>query len=548
MHATLATPATGSYTGAVTSGSQVLGTHSVLGGYRFDALLARSAPSLLFRASGVEAGEQVLIEVPRKGLSEAEGFAEQMRQTAVRAAELQHPHVARTAVTGVEDGVAYAVSPDPDGVELTPLVEGLGGLSLPRAAEIVWQAADGLAAAHAAGLVHGTLEPSRILVVHRDGTDHTLLTGFGFLPPPGSDGGARRPFGVPAAAFAAPEQIQGQEPTPASDVFALGCILYHALTAESPAVGPNETDILEANLNHAPRPLSERAPELPGELDDVIARALAKDPAERYQSIDGLGADVRAIADGNAPRSTVTARKEDTTKRWEQSIASGAHTWSPSKPVISWPQPQNEEEVQAPEPEPISNPSAQAAPIWPQPNAGEVESDLGKPKKTKRRKQSGAPGRGRGTWRAVAALATAIAVAVLTVFLVTGDDNGGGQRASDPAQAPADADRKPAPPAKDRAATPALATWPQRDAYTVVVSVSSGDRAAAAAPARRAAKLGLRAGVLRSNDYPNLPPGRLVGFVGVYDSQSRAKQVARRLRDEGVARAPYVRLIRGSGS
>ena len=79
-------------------------------------------------------------------------------------------------------------------------------------------------------------------------------------------------------------------------------------------------------------------------------------------------------------------------------------------------------------------------------------------------------------------------------------------------------------------------------------SVSSGDRAAAAAPARRAAELGLRAGVLESGDFPNLPPGRMVGFVGVYDSRSEAEQVARRLADEGVARAPYVRRIRGSGS
>ena len=239
----------------MTSGSQVLGTHSVLGGYRFDALLARSAPSLLFRASGVEAGEQVLIEIPREGLRDAEGFAEHMRQTAVRAAELQHPHVARTSVTGVEDGVAFAVSPDPDGVELTPLVEGLGGLSLARAGEIVSQVADGLAAAHAAGLVHGTLEPSRILVVHRDGTDQTLLTGFGFAPPAGSDGGAKRPFGVPAAAFAAPEQIRGEEATPASDIYALGCVLYHALTAESPAVGSNE----HRHPGHAAQPRPDAA-------------------------------------------------------------------------------------------------------------------------------------------------------------------------------------------------------------------------------------------------------------------------------------------------
>jgi hypothetical protein len=90
--------------------------------------------------------------------------------------------------------------------------------------------------------------------------------------------------------------------------------------------------------------------------------------------------------------------------------------------------------------------------------------------------------------------------------------------------------------------------FPRRDAYTVIISVSEGGRAAAEARARRAARLGLPAGVLESGDYPNFPSGLLVGFAGVYDSKAQAQKTADRLRTEGIAAAPYVRRVRGSGS
>ena len=517
---------------------------SELGGYRLEALLARSAPSLLFRARGIEAGEEVLVEVPRVGLREAEGFAEQMRRDAVTAAGLHHPHIAQTTETGVDDGVPYAVSPDIDGVELTPLVEGLGGLSLVRASGVISQIAGALAAAHAADMVHGTVEPSRVLVAHRDGVDQTTLTGFGFTPPPGSDGDNQRPFGVPAAGCASPEQIRGEPPTPASDVYALGCVLYHALLAELPMNGSNDTDTLEAHLKSDPPRISDHAPELPAALDDLVARALAKDPADRHASPDELAAELQQIAGERAPGSTVSARKRDTTQRWEESIAGGAHEWSPSKPVITWPQAGSEQVTGAAPPEsaaPDDEAPAEEPVEWPQPPHDDDDTPAAPGGK--------APGGGaaKNVARALAGLVALAAVVGLIALALSGDDDSDSGSGNDNPPAKAEGEPGPSNPPAPREAG-ALTAWPRRDAYTVVIFVGTGSRAPAEARARQAAALDFRAGVLQSGKYPNLPPGRVVAFAGVYESLEQAERAAARLRREGVARAPYVRQIKGAGA
>ena len=107
-----------------------------------------------------------------------------------------------------------------------------------------------------------------------------------------------------------PRQIRGEPPTAAGDVYALGCVLYHASWPSCRCTGRNDTDTLEAQLKSAPPRISDHAPELPAELDDLLARALAKDPADRHVSPDELAAELsRSRAGGRrAPRSGPQAR------------------------------------------------------------------------------------------------------------------------------------------------------------------------------------------------------------------------------------------------
>ena len=195
-----------------------------------------------------------------------------------------------------------------------------------------------------------------------------------------------------------------------------------------------------------------------------------------------------AITEASRAGSTVSARKQDTTKRWEQSIAGGAHTWSPSKPVISWPQAgprRSRRRRRTPEPRAGQHRDRQATPIWPQPQRGRARV---RPRQAQAARDSARRRRSRSAAAAPCAPSrrwpAAIAVTVLAVLLVTGDDDGDDRRAGNPAPAPAEPERRAraagrGPPGRRVRST----TWPRRDAYTVVVSVS---RATGPRPPRHA--------------------------------------------------------------
>ena len=251
---------------------------SELGGFRVDSLLTRTAASWIYRGRSVAAGDEVLLEVATTDLSADRGFTERLEHESAAARRLGHPHIAVAYATGLEDGLAYVASRDPGGLDLGTLLEGLGAVSLRRASGLVSQIASALDAAHSAGLVHGALEPARVMVAHRDGTDHVVVTGFGFRSSTHPVNGSARPYGLPAAAFAPPEQIRGEEAVPASDVYALGCILYQLLIGRPPFERKGEGPTLEAHLDEAiPAPCAV-APELPPAIDGIVRRSLAKDP------------------------------------------------------------------------------------------------------------------------------------------------------------------------------------------------------------------------------------------------------------------------------
>lgn len=167
---------------------------------------------------------------------------------------------------------------------LSSLLRSGAPLSTPRAVEVVSATAERLDGLHARGVAHGNLQPETI-VIRRDAETGSLSIQLG---------DAARPDGqLTAANYVAPEVIRGSPPNPKSDVYALGCVLYQCLAGQPPYERETREQTLRAHLHDAPRPVTFVRPDLPARVDEVVAAALAKNPANRFDTAPQLAADVR---------------------------------------------------------------------------------------------------------------------------------------------------------------------------------------------------------------------------------------------------------------
>jgi hypothetical protein len=200
------------------------------------------------------------------------------------AASLDHPNVIPIYRAGEEDGVLFQVMRFVDGSDLRTVLAESGPLDAQRAVRIVGQVAAALDAAHAGGLVHRDVKPANILLGARD---HVYLTDFGLSKRTGTDD-TRTAQLVGTVNYVAPEQIRGQDLDARTDVYALGAVLFQTLTGRVPFAADSDEAKMWAHLSEPPPRASASRPELPRALDDVIAKAMAKDRAQRFDSAGGL--------------------------------------------------------------------------------------------------------------------------------------------------------------------------------------------------------------------------------------------------------------------
>jgi hypothetical protein len=249
---------------------------------------------VVYRAHQLDLDRDVALKVIAPELVED---AEVRRRflTEVRAAgAVEHPNVVPVHGAGVEDGRAYLVMRYVAGSDLRSVVRGAGPLEPKRAAAITMRLGDALDAIHRAGYVHRDVKPQNVML---DASGHVYLSDFGLAKQTlASSGETRSEHWVGTLDYVAPEQIRGERVDARADIYSLGGVLYFMLTGGVPFERETDQAKLWAHLADPPPLPSQARRELPVELDTVVLRALAKDPADRYPSAGDLGRAARAAA------------------------------------------------------------------------------------------------------------------------------------------------------------------------------------------------------------------------------------------------------------
>jgi serine/threonine-protein kinase len=280
---------------------------SVLGPYRIEKEIGRGGMGVVLRAYDEALGRVVALKMLPTEAADARARARLVHE-AQAVARLRHPNVVTVhSVVNTADAAPFLVMEYLEGATLAARIRSHGRLPPQEAAELVAQAADGLEAAHAAGLIHRDIKPSNIL---GDAAGCAKLTDFG-LAQLGERSSGLTQEGVLAGTptYMSPEQARGGPLDARSDVYSLGVTLYEALTGETPFRGLPHL-VLQKVLHDeplAPRQLNDK---FPRDLETIVLKALAKQPAKRYETAAALAEDLRRWRNGEPIRARPTGPLE----------------------------------------------------------------------------------------------------------------------------------------------------------------------------------------------------------------------------------------------
>ena len=257
-----------------------------LGDYEVSEEIGRGAMGIVLRALDEKLHRVVAIKVMSPELATNRQARQRFKREAQAAAAVCHEHVVTIYAVEESAGLPYLVMQYIAGRTLEQRIEQGGPLRVAEILRIGMQAAAGLAAAHAQGLVHRDIKPANLLL--ENGVERVKLTDFGLAR--SVDDASLTQSGVITGTpqFMAPEQARGDALDARADLFSLGCVLYMAATGRPPFRAPTTLAVLKRICEDEPRPIRELNPEIPEWLAAIIGKLLAKDPADRYQSAGEL--------------------------------------------------------------------------------------------------------------------------------------------------------------------------------------------------------------------------------------------------------------------
>ena len=274
---------------------------SLVAGYQLEEQIGRGGMAVVYRAHDPRLDRDVALKILAPGLSQDEAFRQRFIRESRAAAGVDEPHIIPVYEAGEDRGVLFIAMRFVRGGDVRSLLDRDGPLSPARATEIISQVASALDAAHARGLVHRDVKPANMLLEESpdsDRPDHVYLADFGLT---------KASLGQAAAGltstgqflgtldYVAPEQIEGRPVDGRTDLYALGCAAFELLTGAPPFRSNEGMAVMYKQVSQAPPLLSSRRPGLRREADDVLNRALAKRPEDRYQSCREFAAELRRV-------------------------------------------------------------------------------------------------------------------------------------------------------------------------------------------------------------------------------------------------------------
>jgi len=241
----------------------------------------------VYRARDLLLDREVAIKLLRQERHGAPGFEEQFRQEARAAANLSHPNIVTVYDFGFDEEQPFIVMELVPGMDLKSLLRQRGRFTVEEGLPLIIQACAGLGYAHRAGLVHCDVKPHNMLVTPDSRlkvTDFGIARALATIQP-----GERAEVVWGSPPYIAPEQAAGRPPSPASDVYSLGVVMYEVLTGTLPFTAPTAEELARLHLTARPIPPREFVPDLPRALEEIILKVLSKEPSARYRTADQLG-------------------------------------------------------------------------------------------------------------------------------------------------------------------------------------------------------------------------------------------------------------------
>lgn len=254
------------------------------GRYRLIEILGHGGMGEVFRGCDELLGRPVAVKLLLPGVGDPFAAA-RFRREARTAAIVKDPHVVAAYDFGEQDGCYYLVMELVEGRSVAHELAMHGPFEPERAVDVVQQAATGLAAAHRRDVVHRDIKPANLLI-DADGTVKVADFGIArFVTDPATTTPGQV---LGTSLYLAPERALGKPATAASDVYALGCVLYHLVTGHPPFTGDDPTTVLRQHVRTDPAPPSAERPELAAPVEDLLLRMLAKDPEDRPSTAEIL--------------------------------------------------------------------------------------------------------------------------------------------------------------------------------------------------------------------------------------------------------------------